>query len=130
MPTWKRSSPPPSPVPWTRSGRNAPSRPTLQHPSPRKKPQSLNSAKAQLIWTWRCKSAAVHMHKPRKLPHPDSLHVLAAQGWLELGNHLEANEELEKIAASLRSHPDVLEVRWPISAKAGKWEVCLDLAQA
>jgi hypothetical protein len=28
---------------------------------------------------------------------PDSLHLLAAQGWLELGNHLEANEELEKI---------------------------------
>jgi hypothetical protein len=28
---------------------------------------------------------------------PDRFHVEAAQGWLELGNHLEANEELETI---------------------------------
>ena len=48
---------------------------------------------------------------PKALGHPDNLHLQAAQGWLELGNHVEANEELEKIVSTLRSHPDVLEIR-------------------
>ena len=43
---------------------------------------------------------------------PDSMHLEAAQGWLELGNHEEANEELELIDAPLRVHPDVLEGMW------------------
>ena len=50
------------------------------------------------------------------LQPPDSMHLTAAQGWLELGNHEEAFEELEKIDAPLRGHPDVLEVRWGIYA--------------
>jgi tetratricopeptide (TPR) repeat protein len=54
----------------------------------------------------------------------------AAEGWLELGNHVEANEELEKIAPTLRVHPDVLELRWQIYAKDGKWETCVDIARA
>ena len=41
--------------------------------------------------------------KIRPLAPPDSHHLLAAQGWLELGNHLEANAELEQIAPRLRS---------------------------
>ena len=53
------------------------------------------------------------------------MHLEAAQGWLELGNHEEANEELELIDAPLRSHPDVLEVRWGIYAKVKNWEACL-----
>src|SRR6266478_4090747 len=122
MPTWKRSSRRPSPAPCPWSGKNAPSWPTSKLPSRRATPRSLNAASAKPTWTWRSKSAAVHMHNPRKLPHPDSLHVLAAQGWLELGNHQEADEELEKIAVSLRSHPDVLEVLWQIYAKAQKWD--------
>ena len=39
------------------------------------------------------------MMKP--LEPPDSFHLLAAQGWLELGNHVEANEELDKITPQL-----------------------------
>ena len=35
----------------------------------------------------------------------------AAKGWLELDDHIAPNEELEKITANLRSHPDVLELR-------------------
>lgn len=58
---------------------------------------------------------------------PDTHHLAAAQGWLQLGNHVEANEELEQIAPSLRSHPDVLELRWQIYAKAEKWDACLDI---
>ena len=51
-------------------------------------------------------------------------------GWLDLGNHLEANEELEKIAPGLRAHPDVLEVRYEIYAKAGKWDLAAEITRA
>jgi hypothetical protein len=61
---------------------------------------------------------------------PDTHHLQAAQGWLELGNHLEANQELERITAQLRSHPEVLEVRWHIHAHAKKWDACVDIADA
>lgn len=64
------------------------------------------------------------------LQPPDSFHLEAAQGWLELGSHLEANEELEKITPELRAHPQVLEVRWQIYAVAKKWEAALDIASA
>ncbi len=64
------------------------------------------------------------------LEPPDSHHLQSAQGWLELGNATEANAELEKIAAENRAHPDVLQIRWQIYAKAQKWDACLDLATA
>jgi tetratricopeptide (TPR) repeat protein len=66
----------------------------------------------------------------KPLPPEEARHLLAAQGWLELGNYLEANEELEKIDARLRSHPHVLEERWRIYARAEKWEACLDIGEA
>ena len=50
--------------------------------------------------------------------------------FVELGNHLEANVELEKITPMLRAHPDVLELRWHICQGAEKWEACLDIAAA
>jgi tetratricopeptide (TPR) repeat protein len=65
-----------------------------------------------------------------KLEHPDDLHLEAAQGWLELGDHLEANEELERISPDMRVHPDVLNVRWHIYSKAQKWDTCVDIASA
>ena len=58
----------------------------------------------------------------------DQRHLEAAEGWLDLGLPLEANEELEKIQAQLRGHPDVLELRWHIYAKEKKWDACVDLA--
>src|SRR5262245_13928258 len=57
-------------------------------------------------------------------------HLEAAQGWLELGNHVEANEELERIAPALRSHPDVLAVRWDVYSKAGQWAAAVDFGKA
>lgn len=45
---------------------------------------------------------------------PDLHHLRAGMGWLELGNHREANEELKQIAPVLQVHPDVLEIRWEI----------------
>jgi tetratricopeptide (TPR) repeat protein len=64
------------------------------------------------------------------LDPPDNHHPSAAVDWLGLGNRREANEELEKITAALRSHPDVLEVRWLIYSHAKKWDMCLDIAEA
>lgn len=64
------------------------------------------------------------------LTPPDSFHLSAAIGWLELGNHIEANEELERITAGLRAHPDVLDVRWLIYERAKNWQACLDIANA
>ena len=49
---------------------------------------------------------------------------------MELGNHEEANEELELIDAPLRAHPDVLEVRWLIHQKVENWELCKDIGTA
>ena len=62
---------------------------------------------------------------------PPDLHYLrAAMGWLELGNHWEANEELQQIAPALQIHPDVLEIRWEICAMAEEWDVCMNIASA
>jgi len=66
----------------------------------------------------------------KKLEPPDSIHLKAAEGWLGLGDHVEANEELENITPQFRVHPDVLEIRWQIYAKEKKWEACVDIARA
>jgi tetratricopeptide (TPR) repeat protein len=65
----------------------------------------------------------------KPLPYPDNQHLEAAEGWLELGNHLEANEELEKITPQLRAHPYVLEIRYKIYDRAGRWEMALEVAR-
>ena len=55
------------------------------------------------------------------------MHLQAAQGWFELGDHLEANEELEQMSPQNHAHPAVLEVRWAIYAAAKKWEAALNI---
>ncbi len=64
------------------------------------------------------------------LEHPDTLHLKAAQGWVELGNPTEAQAELGKIAPQFREHPEVLMMRWQIGAKLKHWENCLGIAEA
>jgi predicted Zn-dependent protease len=66
----------------------------------------------------------------KPLEPPDSRYLEAAQGWLELGNHVEAGEELDRIEAGNRGHPMVLQVRWRIEAKAEHWDTCLEIATA
>jgi hypothetical protein len=41
----------------------------------------------------------------KPLQPPDSHHVHAALGWLELGNHIEADAELDNIDGPLRRIP-------------------------
>ena len=67
--------------------------------------------------------------KLRKLAPPDSLHLEAAEGWLGLGNYVEADAELDCITPVLRVHPEVLSLRWQIYEKARKWEACLTIAE-
>src|SRR5208282_6199493 len=54
----------------------------------------------------------------------------AAEGWLGLGDHLAANEELEQITPGLRAAPKVLEVRLQIHWAAKQWEACVEIAGA
>jgi hypothetical protein len=63
------------------------------------------------------------MDKP--LEPQDLRYLAAADGWLKLGNHLEANAALENIAAEHRAHPVVLETRWRVYAKAKTWDGAL-----
>src|ERR1039458_4565684 len=66
----------------------------------------------------------------KELEFHDQRHLEAAEGWLGLGNQIEAFEELERISPQLRVHPDVLEIRWQIYAKGKKWEACVNIARA
>jgi hypothetical protein len=50
----------------------------------------------------------------------DQRRITAARGWLELGDHLSAFEELECMAPTARALPEVLKLRWEIYNKAGK----------
>jgi tetratricopeptide (TPR) repeat protein len=66
--------------------------------------------------------------KMKPLDVPDTHHLSAAQGWLELGNAGEALRELDRITSECQEHPDVLETRWAIEAKQLNWEECVRLA--
>jgi len=65
-----------------------------------------------------------------KLPHPDNMHLNAAEGWVELGNCEEANWELAQITTQFQMHPFVLEVRYKIYAEQKRWDKALEMAQA
>jgi predicted Zn-dependent protease len=65
----------------------------------------------------------------KALEPPDDFFLKSAEGWLELGDWLEANEELERITPAMRAHPNVLRMRWEIYAKAGKWEMAAEVGR-
>jgi len=64
-----------------------------------------------------------------KLEPPNTHHLRAAIGWLELGNHVEAGEEIARITPEFLNHPDVLEVRWSICAEGRSWDAALAVAE-
>ena len=70
------------------------------------------------------------MPKLAQLKHPDPMHLEAAAGWIQLGDYDSANDELEKIRAEWRAHPDVLDLRWLIYSNDEQWDACLDIASA
>ncbi len=67
---------------------------------------------------------------PTPLEPPDSHHLQAALGWLELGNTHEAAAELARLSPAVREHPEVLEARWRWCAAARRWEEALTVARA
>jgi len=62
------------------------------------------------------------------LEPPDCHHLSAAEGWLELGDPVEAASELRQISPPWSAHPAVLELDWQINAHGHQWSVCLELA--
>jgi len=63
------------------------------------------------------------------LTPPDSHRLLAAVGWLELGNAREALQELAQITPGNLRHPGVLEVRWQAAAAVADWAEALRVAR-
>ncbi len=63
------------------------------------------------------------------LEPPDTHHLSAAIGWLELGNPAESLIELAGIRPARQNHPDVLEARWLVLARLGDWEKALTVAR-
>ena len=56
-------------------------------------------------------------------------HLRAAKGWLDLGNLNESRSELELISTPQYNHPEVMEIRWNLSAKEKNWQNCVKIAQ-
>jgi len=66
----------------------------------------------------------------QRLEPPESHFVNAALGWLELGLPHEAAAELDQLPDTRQRHPDVLEVRWAITAAQQEWERAVTVATA
>lgn len=61
----------------------------------------------------------------------EDIHCLrAAEGWLELGDWQSALDELNGISPEFRDHPDALDLRWAIHAKARNWTACVEVGLA
>lgn len=64
------------------------------------------------------------------LEPPDSHHVSAALGWLDLGNPREAAAELAQLSPVAQMHPAGLEARWRWCAATRRWSDALAVARA
>lgn len=64
------------------------------------------------------------------LTQAERFQLEAAEGWLMLGNPVEAHEELEKITGESSYHPTVLSMRWQVYAAAGWWEAAYVVSRA
>ena len=65
----------------------------------------------------------------KSLEPPDSHHLNAAEGWLGLGNAVEAQREFEKIAPDMRHHPEVLRLEYHLHERTKQWEHAAETAQ-
>jgi predicted Zn-dependent protease len=64
------------------------------------------------------------------LTSAERFHVDAAEGWLMLGNPIEAHEELEQLSGESNQHPAVLSMRWQVYAAARWWEAAYVVSKA
>ncbi|MDB6064067.1 MAG: hypothetical protein JWR26_275 [Pedosphaera sp.] len=58
----------------------------------------------------------------RAIEPPDSHHVKAAEGWLELGSPADARHELSRLSDQNLTHPYALAVGWVVVSRLGQWE--------
>lgn len=56
--------------------------------------------------------------------------MLAADGWVDLGDAAEAARELGRVSRTGQRHPDALEVHWRVLALLGEWGNALKIATA
>ena len=70
------------------------------------------------------------LSRDSKLEPPDTHHLRAAEGWLELGNAIEAGEEIARISPARLENPDVLEVRWAVCAASQSWAAAVAVAES
>lgn len=64
-----------------------------------------------------------------QLSHQATRQLLAAEGWLDLGNPPEALTELEQIDPAERNHPFVLEHFWRVYGDWNKWDRAYEVAE-
>lgn len=64
----------------------------------------------------------------KRIEAPDIHYLIAAEGWLGLGDLASASDELDQITPALREHPSVLVVRCDIFAEAKNWNSLLQVA--
>jgi predicted Zn-dependent protease len=60
----------------------------------------------------------------------DNKHILAAEGWLDLGDYASANAELDEITPQRRGDWEVLAMRCLVYRQAEKWDYLLALSQS
>ena len=63
-----------------------------------------------------------------KITHRDLHRLSAAEGWLELGDLVEAEKELDEISAAHQNSSEVLRLRWFVQSSANSWENALKTA--
>ncbi len=63
------------------------------------------------------------------LDPPDRHHLLAAEGWCELGNPAEAELEWDRLSEKAQAHPAALELRWQILSRLEDWERAVGAAE-
>ncbi|MBI4661035.1 MAG: tetratricopeptide repeat protein [Verrucomicrobia bacterium] len=64
-----------------------------------------------------------------ELEPPDSFHLSAAIGWMDLGNPIEARNELRQISGRYRENSEVLETEWRVHAALRSWDTACEVAQ-
>ncbi|MDG1891187.1 MAG: tetratricopeptide repeat protein [Verrucomicrobiota bacterium] len=65
----------------------------------------------------------------KPIPPPDCYHLSSAEGWLMLGNPVQALGELQKVDPSYTSLPNYLEFKWRVFADTQDWDAALELAE-
>lgn len=71
----------------------------------------------------------IYSEPVKPIEAPDSHHLNAACGWLELGNRVEARAELALVSPENQSHPGVLDLHWSICAAEKNWDAAFGYAQ-